>query len=78
MNVCPPAEEVGMYGNSNHAGMHPVPAKTQVVTGPYKHAIILSALFAFILHAQFEAWWVGVGSVQLPLFFIYLGLAKTD
>jgi len=37
-------------------------------------SILLSSLAAFILHAQFEAWWVGVGSVQLPLFFVYVGL----
>ena len=40
----------------------------------YSHAIILSAIIAFILHSQFEAWMVGVGSVQLPLFFVYIGL----
>lgn len=40
----------------------------------YTLCILHSALFAFLLHAQFEAWWVGVGSVQLPLFFLYLGL----
>ena len=42
----------------------------------YAVYILLSALTAFIIHAQFEAWWVGVGSVQLPLFFLYLGLVK--
>ena len=34
---------------------------------------ILAALFALLVHSQFEAWWVGVGSVQLPLFFFYAG-----
>jgi O-antigen ligase len=38
------------------------------------YLLLCSAFFAFILHSQFEAWWVGVGSVQLPLFFIYFGL----
>lgn len=74
MNVFSPAGEVGMYDHSNHSVMHPVPAKTQVKAGPYKHAILLATLIAFILHSQFEAWCVGVGSVQLPIFFIYLGL----
>jgi hypothetical protein len=37
-------------------------------------SILIASLAAFILHAQFEAWWVGVGSVQLPLFFIYTGI----
>jgi len=37
-------------------------------------SILIVALAALLLHAQFEAWWVGVGSVQLPLFFIYFGL----
>ena len=35
---------------------------------------LLAAIYAFLLHSQFEAWWIGVGSVQLPLFFIYFGL----
>lgn len=39
------------------------------------YSLLTAALAALILHAQFEAWWVGVGSVQLPLFFIFLGLA---
>ncbi|MHB1688319.1 MAG: hypothetical protein ACYCVH_13220 [Ignavibacteriaceae bacterium] len=37
--------------------------------------LILPFLLAFIFHAQFEAWWVGVGSEMLPLFFVCLGLA---
>jgi len=38
------------------------------------YSLLTAALTAFILHAQFEAWWVGVGSVQLPLFLLYIGL----
>jgi len=38
------------------------------------YSLLTAALAAFLLHSQFEAWWVGVGSVQLPLFFIYTGL----
>jgi O-antigen ligase len=38
-------------------------------------SILIASLAAFLLHSQFEAWCVGVGSVQLPLFFIYIGLA---
>jgi O-antigen ligase len=44
-------------------------------------AIIISIVVALTIHTQFEAWWVGVGSIQLPLFFFYLGCAgriKTD
>ncbi len=36
-------------------------------------SIIIAALAAFIIHSQFEAWMVGVGSIQLPIFFFYLG-----
>jgi len=36
-------------------------------------SIPIASLAALILHAQFEAWWVGVGSVQLPLFYVYIG-----
>lgn len=38
-------------------------------------SILIASLAAFILHAQFEAWWVGPGSVQLPLFYFYAGTA---
>ena len=37
-------------------------------------SILIASLAAFILHAQFEAWWVGPGSIQLPMFLIYIGL----
>ncbi len=40
----------------------------------YNHSFLLSALVAFLVHSQFEAWMTGVGSVQLPLFFFYIGL----
>lgn len=40
----------------------------------YTLYIIPSTLAALLLHAQLEAWWIGVGSVQLPLFFIYIGI----
>jgi len=42
------------------------------------YSLLTAAVAAFILHAQFEAWWVGVGSVQLPLFFVYAGLMSKD
>ena len=38
----------------------------------YTLYIIHCTLFAMLIHAQFEAWWVGVGSVVLPLFLIFL------
>ncbi len=37
------------------------------------NAFLFSVITALIIHAQFEAWWVGPGSIQLPLFFVYLG-----
>ena len=40
----------------------------------FNHSLLLSTFAAFLLHSQFEAWMVGVGSVQLPLFFILIGL----
>ena len=43
-----------------------------------KYSLLTASLAAFIIHAQFEAWWVGVGSVQLPLFFIYIGLISRN
>jgi len=52
-----------VHDKNSHAGMQTC-----------KPLILLASLAAFLLHAQFEAWWVGVGSVQLPFFFIYIGL----
>jgi O-antigen ligase len=40
-----------------------------------EYYILLSSLTAMLVHSQFEAWWVGVGSVQLPLFYILLFLS---
>ena len=37
-------------------------------------SILIASSAAFILHAQFEAWWVGPGSIQFPMFLIYIGL----
>jgi hypothetical protein len=34
------------------------------------HAILISALVSLLIHAQFEAWWVGPGSIQFPIFLI--------
>ncbi|HEY4482012.1 MAG TPA: O-antigen ligase family protein [Candidatus Brocadiaceae bacterium] len=36
-------------------------------------SILIASLAAFIVHSLFEAWWVGVGSTELPLFFLYIG-----
>ncbi|MCH7772250.1 MAG: O-antigen ligase family protein, partial [Bacteroidetes bacterium] len=41
----------------------------------FTNSIILASLISFLLHSQFEAWMVGVGSVQLPLFLIFIGLS---
>lgn len=36
-------------------------------------AMMIAIILAFTVNAQIEAWWVGVGSIQLPLFFMVLG-----
>lgn len=36
-------------------------------------AFLFAVLIGFCFHAQVEAWWVGVGSFGLPLFFMILG-----
>ncbi len=42
----------------------------------FKHfAFFLSFIIAFFIHAQFEAWFVGIGSVELPLYFLFIGAA---
>jgi O-antigen ligase len=38
----------------------------------YTLYIINCTLLAMLVHSQFEAWWVGVGSITLPLFLIFL------
>ena len=38
-------------------------------------SLITAALAAMLVHAQFEAWWVGVGSISLPLYLIILFIA---
>lgn len=38
----------------------------------YSFLILNSTLIALFIHAQFESWWVGVGSISLPLFLIIL------
>ena len=37
-------------------------------------AFLIALIAALCFHAQIEAWWVGVGSIELPLFFMILGL----
>ena len=39
-------------------------------SGDIYNLFIFSMLISLLIHAQFEAWFVGVGSLQLPLFFI--------
>lgn len=34
--------------------------------------VYLSFLIGYFIHAQFEAWWVGVGSIQLPFYYMLL------
>jgi hypothetical protein len=51
-------------------------SKLSLLTTNY--SLLTAALAAFLLHSQFEAWWIGVGSVQLPLFFVYTGLIVID
>lgn len=38
----------------------------------YTFLILISALTAMLVHSQFEAWWVGIGSVQFPIYLIIL------
>ena len=38
----------------------------------YTLCIVHCTLIAMFIHAQFEGWWVGVGSISLPFFLIFL------
>lgn len=42
---------------------------------PITYLLLLTVLAAMLLHSQFEAWWVGAGSVTLPLYLIVLFVA---
>jgi O-antigen ligase len=42
-----------------------------------QYAFIIAVISALVIHAQFEAWWTGPGSIHLPIFFCYLGSAVT-
>jgi O-antigen ligase len=46
---------------------NPIPGKNNL------SVILFASLAAFIIHAQFEAWWVGPGSIQFPMFLIFVG-----
>ncbi len=46
--------------------------KFKIVSDHYTYRLHLAAMF---IHAQLEAWWVGVGSISLPLFLIFLFMA---
>ncbi len=35
-------------------------------------AMVIAVLVALSFHAQIEAWWVGVGSVQLPILYMVM------
>jgi hypothetical protein len=37
-------------------------------TMDWTSALMICVLFGMCMHAQLEGWWLGVGSVQLPLF----------
>lgn len=47
--------------------------KFSLLTANYR--LLTATLAALLVHAQFEAWWVGVGSISLPLFLIFLFIA---
>jgi O-antigen ligase len=42
------------------------------VKNNYTLYIVNCTLLALLVHSQFEAWWVGVGSITLPLYLIFL------
>lgn len=49
--------------------------RIKYLTHTTHYAILISVLAALIVHAQFEAWWVGPGSIQLPIYLIILFIA---
>ncbi len=50
--------------------------KFKIVSDHYTFYIVNCTLLAMFIHAQLEAWWVGVGSISLPLYLIILFTAS--
>jgi cell division protein FtsW (lipid II flippase) len=48
---------------------------TYLKTKDWTSALMICVLLGMCVHAQFEGWWVGVGSVQFPLFMGIAGIA---
>jgi cell division protein FtsW (lipid II flippase) len=48
---------------------------TYLKTKDWASALMICVLLGMCLHAQFEGWWLGVGSVQFPLFMAVAGIA---
>jgi O-antigen ligase len=62
------------FASSRKHGENNILKKTDAHLSPLLvNSFLFSVVAALIVHAQFEAWWVGPGSIQLPLFFVYLG-----
>jgi O-antigen ligase len=55
-----------------HPGEQVQKSKLKIVPDHYTIYIVHCTLLVVLIHAQFEAWWVGVGSISLPLFLIFL------
>ena len=76
-------EEVGIIGLSIFLGIIGIGfwgrkrmdrfAKFSFTEDRISSIMILAVMIGYCFHAQIEAWWVGVGSIQLPLFFMILG-----
>jgi hypothetical protein len=45
--------------------------KIHIIYKRTENHLIIATIIGMIVHAQFEAWWVGPGSVQYPLYLIY-------
>jgi cell division protein FtsW (lipid II flippase) len=48
---------------------------TYLKTKEWTSALVICVLIGMCLHAQFEGWWLGIGSVQFPLFMGVAGIA---
>jgi len=54
---------------------HLAKSKTKPISKKnYSLYIVYSALIALLVHSQFEGWWVGVGSIHLPIFYLLLSM----
>jgi hypothetical protein len=64
-----------IHPSHRHTGLEDWRNKLKIINIKLEAAFLIGVLVAFCFHAQVEAWWVGVGSIELPIFYTIMGNA---